>query len=88
MQHEIFRPVKDDILKRSVQFPNQEKDVATFWFGGEKGEEANGETGESRGDTFRKGKGWVKAWSFCLLLNGLKPQISGAAGQIFPKAGH
>ena len=38
---------------------------------------------ESRGDTFGKGKGWV----FGLLLNGLKPEISGAAGQIFPKAG-
>ena len=34
----FFAPVKDDILKRIVQFPNQEKDVATFWFGGEKGE--------------------------------------------------
>lgn len=82
-----FRPVKDDILKRIVQFLNNEKDVATFGLVGKRVKrqmEHKREICESRGETVRKGKGWVRDWSFSLLLNGLKPQISGAAGQIFP----
>lgn len=86
----FFAQSKMTYWSESFNFRIKKKMSPLFGLVGKRGKrqmEHKGEICESRGDTFRKGKGWVRAWSFCLLLNGLKPQISGAAGQIFPKAG-